>query len=150
MPRVKSIAQLRRELSATQGRLTALRSRRAKVTRELVKLDRQIASLEGPSAAPGGKQATKAAPKRKARTVKRAKGKAGKRGGRRAGSLVQVIQGVLAKASKPMQAKAVTDAVLAAGYKTKDKSFKATVAQTLAKDAAFARVTRGVYKLAAK
>ena len=64
--------------------------------------------------------------------------------------MAQFVQNVLAKAAKPMQAKDVTAAVLKAGYRTKDKSFKATVAQMLGKSPNFRRVRRGVYRLAAK
>ena len=64
--------------------------------------------------------------------------------------LAQFVQDVLAKAGTSMQSKDVSHAVLRAGYKTKDKSFKATVSQILSKGPQFKRVSRGVYKLAAK
>ena len=149
MPKAKCIAQLRRELAATQRQLVRLRWRRAKLGTQLARLDRQIADLTGgPAAAPAAKK--RAAPKRKAKTARKAKGKPRGPAGRRQRSLAQVIQDVLAKATKPMQARDITAAVLKAGYKTKDKNFRATVAQRLAKSPQFNRLGRGVYKLAAK
>jgi len=48
-----------------------------------------------------------------------------------------------------MRARDLADAVLKAGYVTKDKNFYNTVAKTLGKDKRFKRVGRGLYKLAA-
>jgi len=57
---------------------------------------------------------------------------------------------VLAKAKAgKMRAMHLADAVVEAGYVTRDRNFKNTVAKTLAKDKRFKRVGRGMYKLAA-
>jgi hypothetical protein len=47
-----------------------------------------------------------------------------------------------------MRARDLADAVLAAGYRTKDKNFPKAVAVALSTDKQFRRVSRGVYKLA--
>ncbi len=63
-------------------------------------------------------------------------------------SLVDYLAAVLTQASAPMKAKDIHDAVLAAGYATKDKRFVATVGKTLAANPRFKRKGRGLYTLA--
>jgi hypothetical protein len=47
-----------------------------------------------------------------------------------------------------LHARDLSDAVLAAGYRTKDKTFRQSVATALSTDKRFRRVRRGIYKLA--
>ena len=62
--------------------------------------------------------------------------------------LSQYLVEALKKADMPSRAAQLSDAVLKAGYVTKDKNFKQTEASTLGSDKRFQRVRRGVYKLA--
>ena len=130
MPSTKSIAELSRALAAQQKRVTKLQSQRAKLLSSLQAVDRQIAALTGTAGSPG-----RARP-------------AGGRAGRK--SLPVCLMEVLASAKGgKMRAMHLADAVVEAGYVTRDRNFKNTVAKTLAKDKRFKRVGRGMYKLAA-
>jgi len=129
MPKTKSIAELERELASQQKRVDKLEARRAKLAASLEAVDREIAALTGRSGF---------GPAR----VKRAGAGAGRR------SLTSCLSAVLAKADGAMRAMDLADAVVKAGYVTRDKNFKNTVAKTLAKEKQFRRVGRGMYKLA--
>lgn len=133
MPNTKSIAELSRALAAQEKRVAKLQSRRAKLLSSLQPIDRQIAALTG--------RADRKGPARPAAGARRLK--AGK-------ALPVCLMEVLAKAKGgKMRAMHLADAVVEAGYVTRDKNFKNTVAKTLAKDKRFKRVGRGMYKLAA-
>ena len=100
-----------------------------------------------------GKVAKKVAKKDVKKAVKRTVKKVAKRAAKRAGRggkkpLAQYLAEALGKARTGMRAMNLADAVLKAGYSTKDKNFKQTVAGTLSTNNRFERVSRGVYKLA--
>ena len=160
MPKTKTIAQLRRQLALQERRLARLTTRRGTLARQLRRVDREIASLAGGPAKPGPrrkdrKKVAKKKAKKKARkkiakkavrkTVKKATRRARERGGK---PLAQYLTEVLSKTKAGMRARDLTAAVLNAGYVTRDKNFKQTVAATLGTDKRFKRVSRGVYKLA--
>ncbi len=136
MPKTKSIAELSRALAAQQKRVAKLESERDKFASRAQALDRQIAALTG-QAAPVRARAGRA------KSAGKAKASARK-------PLPQCLIEALTKAKGgKMRAMLLADAVVKAGYDTKDKHFKNTVAKTLAKDKRFKRVGRGMYKLAA-
>ena len=133
MPNTKSIAELSRALVAQQKRLVKLRSQRTKFLSSLQTIDRQIAALTGLAGRKG--------PARPAAGARRSR--AGK-------ALPACLIEALTKAKgAKMRAMHLADAVVEAGYVTRDRNFKNTVAKTLAKDKRFKRVGRGIYKLAA-
>ena len=95
------------------------------------------------------KAVKKAGKKAGKRTVKKAVKKAARKvagGGKK--PLAQYLVEALSKASAGMRAMNLAEAALKAGYSTKDKNFKQTVAGMLSTDGRFERVSRGVYKLA--
>jgi hypothetical protein len=116
--------------------------RRTRVLPKLISmrdtLDQKIAELQGLIE-------VHAAPKRAARKMGRKRGRKAQRMAR-AGSLssklVEVFQG-----KKSLSLGDATNAVLAAGYKTKSKNFSKVVGIALAQDKRFRRVRRGVYAL---
>jgi len=101
-------------------------------------LDKKIAELQGLGelkAVP--KRARKKLAKKRARKAMRAD---------RAGSLPSKLAEVLQGKGR-MSIAEVTEAVLAAGYKSKSKAFQKIVGMTLAKDKRFKRVRKGQYTL---
>lgn len=160
MPKIKTIAELRRELLAKEKQLSKLRKQREKLAARLRGLDKQISGLAGePAAKPRRKAAKKRAirritakkaakrPVKNARTGKVVKARRRKVVKQR--PLVDYLTEAMRKAKGKMRAKDLAAAVVKAGYVTKDKGFKATVAKTLAKNKPFKRVGRGLYVLAA-
>lgn len=140
MPRIKTIEQLERELAAQKKQVASLQIRRAKLLTRLAKLDKSIASLTGMHTGLAGEP--KGKPWRRVAKMGKAHGKGGK-------SLPECIHNALAAEAKPMRVKAVQQAVLDAGYKTASKKgFYGMVAAALRDKKRFARVSRGVYKLA--
>ena len=140
MPVVKSIRQLRSELAAKTKHLARLQQERGKIAKRLAALDRQIATLAG-QARPGKPAATRKAkgrPKVAPRKRRRATGK----------PLAACIKDALAKAKDGLSVTEIVKRVTAAGYKSRSKDFYAIVAKTLLTNDAFARVKRGVYKVA--
>ena len=160
MPRTKTIPQIRKELAAQERRLAALQARRRTVAGQLQRLDSEIASLGGetPVVRPGpARKVRKKAAKKKAHRIRKVAKKAVKRPvkkatrrarGARGKPLTQYLAEALSKAKAGMRARDLTAAVLKAGYVTKDRNFKQTVAKTLGTDRRFTRVRLGVYKLA--
>jgi len=133
MPNTKSIAELSRALAAQQKRVAKLQSQRAKFLSDLQAIDKQIAALTGRAGVKG--------PARPATGARRSRAKK---------ALPACLIEALAKAKgTKMRAMHLADAVVEAGYVTRDRNFKNTVAKTLAKDKRFKRVGRGMYKLAA-
>jgi len=133
MPSTKSIAELSRALAAQQKRVAKLQSQRAKLLSGLRSVDRQIAALTGRAGAKG-----LGAPASRAGVAKPKK------------ALPVCLMEALTKAEGgKMRAMHLADAVVEAGYVTRDRNFKNTVAKTLAKDRRFKRVGRGMYRLAA-
>ena len=126
-----SVEDLKKEICRRQRKLPTLIAARDT-------LNRLIAELEGLGGVklvavarkkPGRKKASR-------RIVKPA----------RAGSLSSALVDALGAKSKLSVAEA-TDAVVAAGYKSKSKDFQNIVSMTLSTDKRFRRVRRGVYRL---
>ena len=137
MPRIKSIAELENEL------LDRLRQSRAQLAAQLKDVDSRIALLTGkPSPARAvvrrGKAAKAAMAGPKRRQVGGVPGK----------PLKDFLAEAMGKGGS-MRARDLTEAVLEAGYPTKDRNFRQTVASALAGDKRFRRIRRGIYKLAA-
>ena len=152
MPKRRTIAELRREIAARRQQLSKLRKQRERLAARLRALDKQIGGLAGePTAKPRKKAARKRAIRRRTakKAVKRPVRKARRRTVVKQRSLVIYLTEAMRKAKGKMRAQDLAAAVVKAGYATKDKSFKATVAQTLAKNKQFKRVARGLYVLAA-
>lgn len=143
MPRTRTVDQLQSEL------LEKLREIRDKMAADVSILDARIALLTGksPLALTAGRG------RRGGRRGKRAK--VAKAPGRRrqvGGGAGKPLKAFLAEALETggtMRARDLTEAVLAAGYTTKDRNFRQTVASALAGDRRFRRIRRGIYKLAA-
>ena len=153
MAKTKTIAEIRRALAAQEKRLAKLQARRSKIAAKLQRVESEIASLSGePAAARPGrpKKARKKVAKKKARRVVRkvAKKAVGRPKQTRGKPLTQYLAQALSRSKAGMRAKDLTTAVLKAGYVTKDKNFKQTVAKSLGTDKRFKRVSRGVYVLA--
>jgi hypothetical protein len=127
MAKTRSIADLRKELARKEKRVAQLRISREKLLNKLATIDREITTLTGAGQAKPPSTST-ASPR----------------------SLVDYLCEVLAATSSPMKARDIHDAVLAAGYKTKDKRFVSTVGKTLAANPRFARKGRGLYVLASR
>lgn len=150
MPRIKSVTELREELAVKVRQLAELTAQRKTLARGLAALDKRIAALggEAPPAKPRRRRKARRGRKPGRRAAKKAARKVGR--GYRAKPLVAYIAGALKKARKGMRARDVAAAVLKAGYPTSSKDFYHTVAKTLATEAGFQRVTRGVYAVAKK
>jgi len=135
MPRPKlekvTVEELKKEIARRQKSLAKLVAKRDE-------LNCQISELEGLGmvAKPAAKRGRKPGRKR------------GRKPGRapQAGSLIHRLAEALGAKGKLTVVQAV-EAVLAAGYKSKSKSFKLIVNQALAKNRLFKRVGKGVYKL---
>jgi hypothetical protein len=135
MPRPKlekvTVEELKKEIARRQKGLANLVAKREA-------LNCQIAELEslGIVAKPAAKRGRKPGRKR------------GRKAGRapQPGSLINLLVEALDAKGKLTVAEAV-DTVLAAGYKSKSKSFKLIVNQALAKNKRFKRVGKGLYTL---
>ena len=135
MPRAKlakmSVEDLKKEILRRQRVLPKLIAKRDA-------LDKKIAELQGLGelkAAP--KRARKKLAKKRARKAMRAS-----RAGTLPSKLAEVLQG-----KARMSIAEVTEAVLAAGYKSKSKAFQKIVGMTLAQNKRFKRVRKGQYSL---
>ena len=62
MPKIKSIAELKRDIAATEKQLAKLATQRKTTARQLANVDREIAALSGEAIAPTRKGKKKAAP----------------------------------------------------------------------------------------
>ena len=135
--KIRTIQELRRELSTKVRSLAKLRVQRRKLATRATALDRRIAAIEGGATA---------APKRRKAAKKRGKKVAKRR--RRSGvkPLAAHIADVLAGSKAGMRTGEVVKAVKKAGYKTKSKAFHGIVSATL-RTPGFKRVKRGVYTL---
>ena len=114
-----------------------------KISRGVYALSRGKASVKGSRK----KVAKKAAKKTAKKAAKKAATKVGRR---KKKPLAQYLAEALSKAGTSMRAMDLANAVLKAGYPTRDKNFKQTVASALAVGKRFSRIDRGVYKLAGK
>jgi hypothetical protein len=118
---------LMRRQWAARVELGRLQRKRAGLQKQLNVLDRQIERVGG---GPNGSR----------------------RGGTRSRNehnLPDTIESVLRGAGKPMKVPEITDAVLAAGYRSGSANFRGIVNQTLIKENRFGQVERGVYRLKA-
>jgi hypothetical protein len=122
-----SVEDLKKELRRRQAALPALVARRDE-------LNRKIAELEALGTLSRAPAARRAAPARR-----RARNKL---------SLPELLAGLL-KAKPGQSVNQLADAALSAGYKSKAKSFKSIVRQTLYHDKRFKRVARGKFGLKA-
>jgi hypothetical protein len=133
MVRMKSIAELEKELEAKQKQLHKLLAKRDQLGVQLQKVEVQITALQG-NAAQGHK-------------VKIVAKKAGRKGRKRAaGSLADI----LAKAMEGKGNVKVSQAAkmaLDAGYTSKSKQFGNVVSQTLANDDRFTKISRGLFRV---
>ena len=144
----KTIAQLRKQLTAQMKLVTQLHAQRAKIAAKLDKLDRKIAALAGKTAKPAKTASKKAGKKPAKKTKARAKANATRSSKlpKNAKPLLEYIKGVLAKSTGGMRVKEIVGAVTKAGYKTFSKEFYGIVAATV-RDKSFEKVARGVYKV---
>ena len=134
MPKTMTIAELRREIAAKEGKLKTLTVRRSKLAAQLAATDREIAKLGGERVV-ARKSKKKAAPKRR-KTVKNK----------------QSLADVLASALKGKKGVKVADAAklaIAAGYKSASRRFGDVVSVALGAGKRFRRISRGVYALRA-
>ncbi len=122
MPRTKTIAELRCDLAAKEGKLKTLTARRSKLAVQLSAVDRDIAKLGG-EGIPGKKG--------------RAKNKQ---------SLADVLASVL-KGKKGVKVAEAAKLALGAGYKSASNQFANIVSQTFSTDKRFRKVSRGMYAL---
>jgi hypothetical protein len=118
-----SITQLEQVLRARKSQLQKLAKQRAKIARELARLDARISMLGGPAGGNGGGM--------RARNAK---------------SLVGMIEDVL-RSGKPMGVGDIVVAVQKGGYKSNSANFRGIVNQTLIKEKQFTSAGRGVYQL---
>ncbi len=133
MPRLGTgaytITQLEQMLNKCKNERQKLERERNKVARRLQQLDSRIHALGGNGSGRG-------------------------RGGAGAGgrvrndkSLIEMIEGVLGKSSKPMKVGDIADAVRSGGYRTNSANFRGIVNQTLIKDKRFTSAGRGLYQM---
>jgi hypothetical protein len=126
-----TIVQLEQMLNSRKSERQRLERDRTKLQRRLDQLDARIRALGGNG---GG----------------RGRGAAGGGGGGRvqnAKSLIEMIEGVLGKAGKPMNVGDIATAVQAGGYRTNSVNFRGIVNQTLIKDKRFIAASRGMYQM---
>ena len=129
-----SITQLEQMLNKCRSERQKLERERTKVARRLQQLDSRIHALGGNGSGRGGR------------------GGAGGGGGagtrvRNDKSLIEMIEGVLGKSSKPMKVGDIADAVQGGGYRTNSANFRGIVNQTLIKDKRFTSAGRGLYQM---
>src|SRR4051812_37922596 len=118
-----SIAQLQQLINVRRSEQTKLERQRSKLARKLDQLDSRIRQLGGNGF--------------------RGRGAMGGGRARNAKSLIEMMEGVLSKSSKPMNVGDIADAVRSGGYRTNSANFRAIVNQTLIKDKRFTAASRG-------
>lgn len=125
MPRPRSsvnisLTELTAMLTSRRRELTKLHNKRRELQRDLDRLDRAIARIEGSGA------------RSRARNDM---------------SLIATIAQLLGKAGKPMAVAEIVRGVQATGYRSGSANFRALVNMTLVKEKQFKNVSRGVYAL---
>ncbi len=120
-----SIAMLERALMEKKQELEELKERREQLVRELAKVDKAIAAIQG----------------------RAPRGRGGRRGPGRQPSLLTLVVQTLAQNKKPMTAGELAEAVLAAGYKTKSKNLQALIWSQIYKDDRIVKAERGKFQL---
>ena len=130
MPRIANrftISQLENMLSSKRTQLDALGRERNQLQKQLDALDAKIRSLGGGR---GGMAVTTGG---RARNSK---------------SLIESIEEVLGKSSKPVSVGDILDGVQASGYRSNSANFRGIINQTLIKERKrFANAGRGLYAL---
>ena len=132
MPRTKTIAELRRELAAKEGKLETLMDRQSKLTVQLSAIDREIGALEG-GGVRGKKGGARPAPRRRKMV-------------RNKQSLADVLASVL-KGKRGVKAAEAAKLARAAGYRSASNQFANIVTQALSADERFKKVSLGVYAM---
>jgi len=125
----KSISELEQLLESQKKRLATLQKRKDQLASQLTKVDGEIASLVGQAKAP-----TEAPRPRR-------------RGGK---SLREFILETLGQSAKPLSARELTEAVLAAGYRTTSKNPTALVRQIVYRDERIEKKEAGKFVLGQK
>src|SRR4051812_15459583 len=121
---VLSINELQSLINQRKTKIRQLRKERRTLAGRLGRIDRELAVL-------GGQVGATLRPRNEK-------------------NLVDVIADVMESSKKPMRVGEVTDAVLAAGYRSSSANFKGIVNQTLIKERRFSSPERGVYALRSK
>lgn len=130
-----SIAQLQRVLQEKQSEVQKLLRQRNELQKRMNLLDRQIERVGGGVGALNAKRGAGG-------------GIVGVRA-RNDRSLLDVMEGVMRDAGKPLRVPEIMDAVLATGYRSGSANFRGIINQTLIKDKRFGQVQRGIYDLKA-
>ena len=139
MPRkvsTMSIQELRRCLKAQEKEVARLEQKRAKLIKELAKIDKAIVAAGGPL--------TKT-PVVRTRAAKTAASASGKRSTGK--PLIDYLVDVLKGLPKGMRVKEVMNAATEAGYVSRSKDFYGIVATALREGPQFKKITRGIYAL---
>src|SRR4051794_9566836 len=116
-----SVSELQTLINSRKLKIRGLRKERRQLAARLARIDRELAIVGG---VPGASL--------RPRNDK---------------NLVDVIADVMGGAKQPMGVGEVTDAVLAAGYRSSSANFKGIVNQTLIKERRFTSPERGLYQL---
>jgi len=128
-----SVAELEALLARQKGRVTSLGKKRANLQAQLNSVDKQLQSLQGPTAPPPS------APKKTGRRGKRHKN---------VQSLAAVVTEILGKSPKGLSLDDLVGQVIASGYKTKARSFSNVVYQCVYNSKAIQRDKKnGTYRL---
>lgn len=118
---VLSISELQTLINSRKTKIRQLRKERRTLAGRLARIDAELAVL-------GGQAGASLRPRNEK-------------------NLVDVIADVMGQHGKPMRVGEVTDAVMAAGYRSSSTNFKGIVNQTLIKERRFTSPERGVYAL---
>ena len=140
--RTVSIAALEEALARTKQQLETLKGKREKLLAEVAETDQQIADLTGQPAAPAVEQEAPAT----APTKPKKRGKLPKN----TMSLSDAIVKALSESKEPMRAGEIAQAVKAAGYKSKSKTFTKQVSGAAAEDKRVEKAARGLFALKKK
>jgi len=117
-----SLAQLEHLLASRRAQIRKFGKRRAKLSRELAQIDKQIAALGGAGLGAAGGRA------------------------RNEKSLVAMLEEVMG-GGKPMGVGDIVAAVQKKGYRSTSANFRGIVNQTLIKEKQFTSAGRGMYQL---
>lgn len=135
--------RLSKAQAAARGAIAALREFHATLMQKRDDLSQQISAIEQAIAGIGGQPAVPSAG--------RGGGRRGRRGGggKRPpeGTLKAYIERVLRKSGQPMQVKAITAAVRAAGYPTTNKTLEKSVGIAVTQIPGVKKVKRGTFAL---
>jgi len=127
----KSISELQQILIIKKKNLAELNGKKKSLKAQLARVELDIKKLTGT---------------KKRRVSKKARPKVRrKRAGRK--NLPQMIAAVLSKAKSPMSLKAITAAVLKAGYTTSSANFSNIVSQVLYTKKEFKKISRGKFNI---